>query len=107
MMTTTPLPDPAELAFAEFFREHVPHPWPACPVPVTTKADPLPDHSRGSRFALAASVALLLGLGFAFTGGLGSAPPPKTGHHLSGGATADGKSLLKHADPIPDLPKMP
>ncbi len=105
-MASTPLSPDADRAFADFFRGQVPQPWPACPTPATAKPAPASEGAWGSRFALAASVALLLGLGFAFNGGV--APNAKTpAGNLTNGATADGKGLLKHADPMKDFPMMP
>lgn len=106
-MASSPLPPDADRAFAEFFRGQVPNPWPACPVPASAKPVPASEGAWGSRFALAASVALLLGLGFAFTGGLASNAKLPAGGNLMNGATADGKGLLKHADPMKDFPMMP
>lgn len=109
MNPTTSPPDNADRAFADFFRGHVPSPWPQCPVPAVpaTQARPTGDHSWASRAALAASVALLLGLGFALTSGIAPNAKPAPNGNLTGGATADGKGLLKNLDPMKELPPMP
>lgn len=107
MNSTTSLPDDADRAFAEFFCGQVPAPWPQCPVPAAAKPAPASDAPWSSRFALAASVALLLGLGFAFTSGIAPSAKPNTNGNLVNGATANGKDLLKNLDPMKDLPPMP
>jgi hypothetical protein len=106
-MKSSSLPTDPDRAFADFFRAQVPAPWPACPVPAAAKAVPATDSPWSSRHALAASVALLLGLGLAFSGSLAPPRQPATHGDLTGGATADGKDLLKHADPMKNLPTMP
>ena len=107
MNPTNSLPDNVDRAFAEFFRGQVPSPWPQCPVPAAAKPAPTGDAPWSSRFALAASVALLLGLGLAFTSGTVPNSKPAPNGNLTGGATADGKGLLKNLDPMKELPPMP
>lgn len=106
MNPTTSPPDSVDRAFAEFFRSQLPAPLPSCPVPAAAKPVPANESIWSSRFALAASVALLLGLGFAFTAGIAPTKPSANGN-LTNGATADGKDLLKNLDPMKDLPPMP
>jgi hypothetical protein len=72
MNTTTRIPNPPEdgagldQLLASYFRSEMPARWPTTPQPWTDKAraattNPTVDPSRKSRWALAASVALLIG----------------------------------------------
>lgn len=92
--------DHLDRAFEAYLSAQVPDPWPGPPAVRSAARRRL---RWGSRAALAASVLLLLGLGWTVSGGLRpAAPPPWPG--LLKDATASGEKLLKDAGPMPELP---
>ncbi len=108
-------PDELDHTLSDYFKGHLPATWPACRA--TAAVQPAaPTLTRDglwtSRTALAASVALVLGLGFYFLNDM-----PSNGTRSSGsgsllpGATANGAELLKPAakadDPMKNFPVMP
>ena len=112
MSTITRLPPPDDRAdmdrlFSAYFQAELPAKWPTAPRPWVEKAHNKPapssvDSSAKSRWALAASVAILLG-GCWYLSSQMTDGKAKTGLNLNGG-TAD----LKHVkDMKKDPPKMP
>lgn len=108
-------PDDLDRTLSDYFKGQLPAPWPACRA--TAAAEP-PRAAAGdglwtSRTALAASVALVLGLGFYFSGGVSPNAPRPTGANgnLLSGATANGAGLMKAVDKADDrmknIPAMP
>lgn len=119
MKPNSPLPEPenhaklqaVDRALAEFFHSQLPSPWPECPEPTTRSSRTFAtasDQPRNSgRFALAASVALLLGLGLALAPAIIPNPKPAAADKFTSGATANGKDLLKGLDSDRTEPKAP
>ena len=101
-----PANDPDRL-FAAYFQDQLPATWPACPRPWAEKAQPTAtaagDPAAKSRWALAASVALLIGSCWYLSGQVhdGKAKP---GFNPAGGA-ADATHLKEMAkEPRPKMP---
>lgn len=111
MSTITKIPSPPnddmDRLFGAYFKAELPAKWPTAPRPWSEQALIRPSHSATdpsvrSRWALAASVAILLGGCWYLSGQLNDGKP-KLGLNLEGGA-AD----LKHVkDMKKDPPKMP
>ncbi|QEL16983.1 hypothetical protein [Limnoglobus roseus] len=119
--TSPTVPDDLDRTLSDFFKGQLPSTWPACraTAPVEAAAN-VPAKSAGdvpwtSRTALAASVALVLGLGFfVSSGATNSGRPTGANGSLLSGATANGAGLLKAAgpaekadDPMKNIPTMP
>jgi len=88
-----------------YFRTQLPQAWPAAPVDTRPVRTSLPVRRSYARLTLAASIALLLGLG----GVLSYAPQSPNspgGAGLLKDASADGKKLEKHIFPE-HQPKLP
>ncbi len=94
--------DHADRLFGDFFKAQVPAKWSA-PKPWATKAQPAnrlaSDPATRSRWALAASVALLVGGCWYLSGNLGNGKA-KSGIGLEGG-TADPSVMKKHFEKNP------
>jgi hypothetical protein len=108
MNRTSPLPaaaDPLDRALHGYFHSQLPVEWPAAPVEVKTACAPSPTRRSTARFTLAASIALLLGLGATLSYAPQS-PTAPAGSGLLNDASADGKKLEKHIFPDhqPTLP---
>ncbi|HEX3150338.1 MAG TPA: hypothetical protein VHR66_19835 [Gemmataceae bacterium] len=106
-MTKDKTNDDMDRLFGAYFQAQLPAKWPAAPRPWVEKAHNRPAHSTidpavKSRWALAASVAMLLGGCWYLSGHLNNGKA-KTGLNIEGGS-AD----LKHVkDMKKDPPKMP
>jgi len=106
-------PDGYDRLFSDFFKNEMPHPWPGPrAVAVAEPARGRADAGNRSRYTLAASVAVLLGLGVYLSSG-SPAVHPNGGQPGLKDATADGKHLLENANPkavehnpmtIPEMP---
>ena len=107
-MNRTPSPaatDPLDRALHGFFQSQLPAAWPAAPVEVEAARVPSPARRSPARLTLAASIALLLGLGATLSYAPQS-PTAPAGSGLLNDASADGKKLEKHIFPDhqPTLP---
>jgi hypothetical protein len=107
-------PDGYDRMFSDYFKNEMPNPWPGPQAMATAEpARRSADNGIRSRYTLAASVAVLLGLGAYLSSG------PPTGHPsvpqpgLLKDASASGGKLLEHAAPkavehnpmsIPEMP---
>jgi hypothetical protein len=116
---TTPVspPDRLDRLFSDFFKNELPQPWPAPPIatrPSVLSRDRAADGSR-SRYTLAASVAMLLGLGVYLSSTVPGGQPIAGDRpsNLLNKAEAEGKKMLHHANPMPaedhpiGMPDMP
>jgi hypothetical protein len=106
--------DGCDQVFSDFFKNEMPHPWPG-PLALTSVE---PAHRRvetgnRSRYTLAASVAVLLGLGAYLSSGSPTNYSPATQPGLLKNAGANGGKLLENANPkaadhdpmsIPEMP---
>ena len=99
-------PDRIDRLFGDFFRNEMPHPWPAPHrIPTTVHAG---DAAMRSRMALAASVAALFGLGVYLSSATPAhSPKVATSERLLSGSTASGEELLKKAQAVPVVPSVP
>ena len=100
--------DPLDRALHGYFQSQLPAAWPAAPSVeggVETTRVPSPARRSPARFTVAASVALLLGLGATLSYAPQS-PTAPAGPSLLNDASADGKKLEKHIFPDhqPTLP---
>jgi hypothetical protein len=113
MNTTTRIPNPpedgAELdrLLGAYFRSEMPARWPTAPQPWAEKAqaaaDPSVNPSRKSRWALAASVALLIGGGWYLSGHLTDGKA-KRGLDLGNGEAKPPAVIKDHMGPKAKTP---
>ena len=113
MNTTTRIPNPPEDGagldglLAAYFRSELPTRWPGAPEPWANQPRPAASHvgnpSRKSRWALAASVALLIGGSWYLSGHL-SDGKPKQGLDLGSGEAAPPKVIKDHMAPKTKTP---
>lgn len=91
--------DPLDRLLADFFQSQLKQPWPPAPATPSTEPaalaasrEPIPsrrDSSRRSRYTLAASVALLLGVGWLFSSGFAPGDRPGSNPAPTGGMLKD------------------
>jgi hypothetical protein len=113
--TPVPAPDGLDRLLTDFFTRELPRPWPGPPAAAVPADRRRSDAGPRSRYALAASVAALLGLGVYLSSAVpGGRPTPGAGQPgLLKEADAQGDKLLKHANPRPvndppmGIPNMP
>jgi hypothetical protein len=91
--------DPLDRLLMDFFQSQLKQPWP--PAPATPATEPAAlvasrettpsrrDPSRRSRYTLAASVALVLGVGWLFSSGFAPGVRPNSGPAPTGGMLKD------------------
>jgi len=113
MNTTTRIPNTPEdgagldQLLAAYFRSEMPTRWPATPVPWAEKPQAGTNHvanpSRKSRWALAASVALLIGGGWYLSGHMTDGKT-KQGLDLGTGEAAPPKVIKDHMAPKTKTP---
>jgi hypothetical protein len=112
---TMTAPDELDRLMSYYFARELPSPWPGPPAVVVPSVRPQADAGRRSRYALAASVAALLGLGVYLSSAVpGGRPAPGAGQPgLLNKAEAKGDELINHANPMPvggppmGIPNMP
>ena len=104
---TNPVPPPAaglDRLLSDFFQNELPRPWPRPPAATaepSSLARGRADVGNRSRYTLAASVALLLGLGVYLSSGTpAESQSPKAAALDTGKAASDGGNLLKGANPM-------
>jgi hypothetical protein len=111
MSTNTRTPNPAgddlDRLFSAYFQAEVPKKWPSAPYPGADKAQPKPantteDPATRSRWALAASVAILLG-GCWYLSGQLTDNKAKPGLDLNNG-TSNLKNVKELGKPTPKMP---
>lgn len=104
-----PPPDGLDRLLSDFYRHEMPRPWPGPPAATAEPSAAVrrrADSGRRSRYTIAASVALLLGLGAYLSSvtpngpatqgsGAGRLDPTKT--------SANGQDLIKNANPKPGV----
>lgn len=96
--------EPIDRLLKQYFQAEVPNPWPASPLPVTTRpaTGQSVRHSNGQRRArltLAASIVLLLGFGYSMSSRVDDTRPrARDGEFLRTGV-AGPSGLNKHINP--------
>lgn len=110
----TPAGDDVDRQLTAFFRAEMPARWPAAPRPWADKArtgtPAASDPTARSRWALAASVALLLGGCWYLSGHLTDGKARKPGLDLGGDPTAKPPAVIEknmHPPKNESMPKMP